>query len=84
MWEHREANHASRTPQFFPFSKDMALAMLSEQNFYIIEDVDNLKKGLKGAFTELISGFEAKIQDVIKAEWQKVVRCSYSGNISFI
>ena len=52
LWEHREQKHPDQTPTFHPRSKDMALALLAEQNIDLIEELESFKKGIKGAFLE--------------------------------
>ena len=52
LWEHREQKHPDQTPTFHPRSKDMALALLAEQNIDLIEEFESFKKGIKGAFLE--------------------------------
>ena len=64
MWGHREANHSEQTPHFFPKSMDMLLAMLAEQNFDILEELEALKKSIKGAFVETAEFNEMNIYEV--------------------
>ena len=44
MWEHRQSDHPEQVPQFFPKSKDMVLALLAEQGYDIIFEIEALKK----------------------------------------
>ena len=66
IWEHRESNHPNETPNFFPRSKDMALALLAEQNIDIIEEVETLKKSFTGAFFEFVENIGSCMETLRK------------------
>ena len=56
MWEHKQTYHPENLPNFQPKSKDMTSTLLAEQGFDIMEEIETLKKDIKGSFVELTKG----------------------------
>ena len=56
MWQHRQTEHTGKVPEFQPKSNEMVSALLAEQGFHILEELETMKKDIKGSFIELTKG----------------------------
>ena len=52
LWEHVAQSHPDQIPNFNPKSKDMVSALIAEQKLNILEEVETLKKDIKGSLAE--------------------------------
>ena len=59
VWDHRQSNHPNQTPNFYPKPKEMVLALLAEQNIDTIEEVEMLKRDMKGSLIEFSKKMQA-------------------------
>ena len=60
--KHSLEKHPDKAINFTPKdTKDMVLKIVAEQNFNILEEIEGVKKDLKGAFIELLNMFETSI-----------------------
>ena len=56
MWKHKQTDHTDKLPELHSKPKDMTSALLAEQGFNIMEEMETLKKDIKGSFVELTKG----------------------------
>ena len=62
VWEHTVNQHPDNSPQFTPKQgENLILKIVAEQNSAIMEEMETLKKDIKGAFYELAEVLEANI-----------------------
>ena len=64
MWEHRLSNHPENMPQLVPKPKGIALALLAEQGYDIMEEIISMKSGLANSFKELVAFVHSNTEEV--------------------
>ena len=84
LWEHIAQRHPDQMPSFNPRSKDMVSALIAEQNLNILEEVETLKKDIKGSlaeFTEVMATcLETLRDDIIDSTSSEMKRALYDSN----
>ena len=66
IWEHREKNHSSQSEHCASDQKDMALALIAEQNIDAYYQVESMKKELEDKFNTLKEHIDVKIEAIRK------------------
>ena len=59
MWQHRQTVHPDKEQKFKPKPQDMVSTLLAEQGFDLLEEMETMKKDIKGSFIELTKGIGA-------------------------
>ena len=84
LWEHIAQRHPDQMPSFNPRSKDMVSALIAEQNLNILEEVETLKKDMKGSlaeFTEVMATCMETLRDgIIESTRSDVKRALFDPN----
>ena len=66
IWEHREKHHSPQSEHCTSDKKDMALALIAEQNIDAYYQVESLKKDLETKFVMLKEHIDTKIEAIRK------------------
>ena len=65
LWEHVLIHHPNKNEEFSPISKkDAIINLLAEQNMGLMEEVVNLRKGMKGSFEQLAEDFGKTLNEM--------------------
>ena len=65
LWEHVLDKHPGKDKEFAPkTSKDVLLNILAEQNMDLMEEVRNIKNGMKDSFNQLAKDFDITVNEI--------------------